>query len=304
MATSLSGPGAACVHGAALIGIDAQIIQVQATIGTGAPGFAILGVPGDSTREIRDRVRAAVLNSGLTWPSGGITVGLGPAALFRRGCGLDLPIAVAILAAAAPSRPVLPPGGSLPPNLAWTGACARCTAIVPVLAAAAERGRPVTAVVAPGNEPEAALLPGITVAPHESLRQVASWLRGEQMPAVPAGPAGRDGPAGPDRPGLPGLSALGVSPGLRQALEVSAAGGHHLCLTVPRGIGVPALAAGLAALLPDLTEREAAEATVIHSVAGLLAAGWPRITRPPLRVPQLQVHDGGDDRRWHRSAAG
>ena len=77
MTTSLPGPGVARVHGAVLTGIHAEIIEVQATVAGGAPGFAIIGVPGDGTREMRDRVRAAVLNSGLAWPSGGITVSLG-----------------------------------------------------------------------------------------------------------------------------------------------------------------------------------------------------------------------------------
>ena len=114
---------------------------------------------------------------------------------------------------------------------------------------------------------------------------MAAWLRGEQLPGDPVRPAGAGGPPGPGRSQAPALGALSVAPVLRLALEVSAAGGHHLCLTGPGGIGVPALAAGLAALLPDLTDPEAAEVAVIHSAAGLLGAGCSRIIRPPLRVP-------------------
>ena len=125
MTTSFPGPGVARVHGAVLTGVHAEIIDVQATVAVGAPGFAIIGVPADRTREMRDRVRAAILNSGLAWPSGGITVSLGSPSLFRRGCGLDLPIAVAILTAAGTVRPIRPLGACSPPNSAWTAACAR-----------------------------------------------------------------------------------------------------------------------------------------------------------------------------------
>ena len=288
MTTSLPGPGVALVHGAALTGIDAQIIQVQATIGTGAPGFAIIGVPSDGTREICDRVRAAVLNSGLPWPSAGITLGLGPASLFRRGCGLDLPIAVAILTATGTIPACAAAGHVFAAELGLDGRLRPVHGIGPVVAAAAAHNERVTAVVAAQNWPEAAALPGVTIVPGESLREVAGWLRGEHpSPSVLPAPAGRTpGPSGQEDPGL---SGLGVPPVLRQVLEASAAGGHHLCLTGPPGAGIPALAAELAALLPDLTGREAAEVTVLHSAAGLLGAERARITRPPLRVPHHSV---------------
>ena len=135
MTTALSGPGVASVHGAVMTGIHAEIIQVPATISPGAPGFAIIGVPGDGTREMRDRVRAAVLNSGLAWPSGGITVSLGSPSLFRRGCGLDLPIAVAILTAAG-TVPADPATGRLfAAELGLDGRLRPVRGIVPVLTA-------------------------------------------------------------------------------------------------------------------------------------------------------------------------
>jgi magnesium chelatase family protein len=284
MTTSLPVLGVAPVHGAALTGIDAQIVRVQATVSTGVPGFAIMDVPGDGTREIRDRVRAAVLNSGLAWPSGGVTVSLGPASLFGRGCGLDLPIAVAILTAtgAIPARAAT--GHVFVAELGLDGRLRPVHGIVPILTAAAAHSERVTAVVAPQNGPEAATLPGVTVVPAESLHEVAGWL-GEVRPSRAALPASGSSASGPVQQGDLGLSGLGVPTVLRQALEVSAAGGHHVCLTGPRRAGVPALAAGLVTLLPDLTGQEAAEVTALHSAAGLLGAGRARITRPPLRVP-------------------
>jgi len=285
MTTSLPGPGVARVHGAVLTGIHAEIIEVQATVAVGAPGFAIIGVPGDGTCQMRDRVRAAVLNSGLAWPSGGVSVSLGSSSLFRRGCGLDLPIAVAVLAAAGtvPAGPAT--GRVFAAELGLDGRLRPVRGIVPVLTAAAAGGH-VTGVIATQNTPEAAMLPGTTIVPSQSLGQVAAWLRGEHLARVafPPPPPG-DAPE-PVQHSYPGLAALGVSPVVRQVLEVSAAGGHHLWLTGPREADVPALAAGLVVtLLPDLTGQEAAEVTAIYSAAGLLGPGRARIRRPPLRVP-------------------
>jgi magnesium chelatase family protein len=148
MTTSLPGPGVACVHGAVLTGIHAEIIEVQATVAVGAPGFAIIGVPRGGNREMRDRVRAAVLNSGLAWPSGDITVSLGSVGLFHCGCGLDLPMAVAILTAAGtvPAGPAT--GRVFAAELGLDGRLRPVRGIVPVLMAAAAGGGHVTAVIA------------------------------------------------------------------------------------------------------------------------------------------------------------
>lgn len=285
MTTSFPGPGVARVHGAVLTGVHAEIIDAQATVAVGAPGFAIIGVPADRTREMRDRVRAAILNSGLAWPSGGITVSLGSPSLFRRGCGLDLPIAVAILTAAG-TVPADPATGRLfAAELGLDGRLRPVRGIVPVLMAVAAGGGHVTAVTATQNTPEAVTLPGTTIVPGESLGQVAAWLRGEPLACESFRPAPPGRVSEPVQHSYPGLAGLGVSPVMRQLLEVSSAGGHHLCLTGPREADVPALAAGLVTLLPDLTEQEAAEVAAIHSAAGLLGPGRARIRRPPLRVP-------------------
>lgn len=182
-------PGTAHARGAVLVGIQARLIDVEATISRGLPGFTIAGVPDEQTWQMRDRVRAAALNSGLPWPAGGITVSVGPAHLTRYDCGLDLPIAVAILAAAG-----LVPNGTgqgcvFAAELALDGHLRPVRGVVPVLAAAAAAGGPVSAVVAPQNWPEAAILPGVVVPPCESLRQVVAWLREEYLPWEPYVPA-------------------------------------------------------------------------------------------------------------------
>ena len=203
---------------------------MQATISDGAPAFGVSGVPGISFREARDRIRAAVLNSGLDWPTGAITISLPPASALRHGCGLDLPIAVAILAAA----------GTLP---ASAGADRRCVfaaelgldgqlrpvrGLVPVLQAAVAADGPVTAVIAPGNRPEACMVAGVTIAPCQSLRQVAAWLRGQHTGL----PARNEPVTGPGEHAVacatltylaePGDTTLGALLGVADPVEVLA----------------------------------------------------------------------------------
>lgn len=284
MTSSISGCRVARVRGATLTGLAATLIDVQVTIDPAKRDFEIPGVPWEDTWTLHDRVRAAVLNSAMPWPGAGITVDLNPVTGFRHGCGLDLAIAVAVLAASG-TVPSPADGECLfAAELGLDGQLRPVPGMVPVLAAAAAGNRPVAAVIALGNQPDAAAVPGVTVAACASLRQVAAWLRGEHDPGKDPYPAVSAGPSGPDRSMGRGLSTLGVTPVLRSAAEVSAAGGHHLCMTGPRRTGVPALAAGVAELLPGLTEPEAAEVTFIYSAAGRLASALGQIRRPPLRI--------------------
>ncbi len=153
--------------------------------------------------------------------------------------------------------------------------------VVPALLAAAQAGC-TRAAVAAHNSAEAVMVPGLAVAGCQSLRAVLAWLHGQPFPVQPAISAAGTTP--PPQGIWPAVS-LAIAPYVRQALEVSAAGGHHPCLTGRRNSGIPVLAAGLAALLPALTPREVMEVTAIHSTAGLLAPGHAPITRPPLRAP-------------------
>lgn len=186
------------VRGATLTGLKATLVDVRASIDRAGRGFEIPGVPGYDTWPLRDRVRAAVLNSAMAWPTAGITVEFSPSARFRHGIGLDLAIAVAILAA----------DGTIPsPAKEWVfaaelgldGQLRTVRGVVPVLAAALTGGRsggPVTAVIAPGNRPDAAAVPGVTVTACAGLRQVAARLRSEH---VSGDPSSVDAGADPDR---------------------------------------------------------------------------------------------------------
>jgi magnesium chelatase family protein len=181
MTCSDAGPRVARVRGATVTvtGQTATLIDVQATIDPAQQGFEILGAAGYATWPLRDRARAAVINSGMTWPTGGITVELSPGARFRHGCGLDLAIAVGILTA---DGTVPSPADTAPvfaAELGLDGQLRVVRGIVPVLVAASEHNKPVTAVIALGNQPDAAAVPGLHVAVCSRLRQVADWLSGE-----------------------------------------------------------------------------------------------------------------------------
>ena len=278
---SLPAPGTGRAHGAAIIGVDGHLVEAEAVISNGPPAFSIAGLPETSVRETRDRIRAAILNSGQPWPADSITVNLLPASLPKHGTGLDLPVAIAVLTAAAAVPASAAAKCVFVGELGLDGSLRPVRGVVPALIAAASAGC-MRAVVAEGNGAEAQVAPGIAVVPCQSLRAVIAWLRGQPSAPPPGVPAASI-PAAPDVLSVVSLADLAVGPLVRLALEAAAAGGHHLCLTGSRGAAIPALAAGLAGLLPPLDASEAMEVTAVHSVAGLLSSRHATITRPPLR---------------------
>jgi magnesium chelatase family protein len=277
-----SGTGRA--HGAAIVGADGHPVHADAAISNGPDACHILGLPGTGARETRDRVRAAVLNSGLPWPARTVAVNLLPASLPKHGTALDLAVAVAILTAAGTVPTAAPSRCAFIAELGLDGTLQPVTGVLPAVLAAADTGCTRT-VVAPENAAEAVLVPGVAVVPCRSLRAVLAWLRPDPFPRQPDTPA--TGPPLSIAPAAPmiSLASLTIAPAARLALEASAAGGHHLCLTGPRDGGLPALAAGLATLLPPLNPSDATQVTALYSVAGLLGSGHALITRPPYRSP-------------------
>ena len=207
-----------------------------------------------------------------------------PASLPKRGSHFDLAIAVAVLTASGVVPEGAPDRCVFFAELGLDGSLRPVRGVVPALLAAGDAGC-TRAVVSAQNAEEAATMPGLAVVACQSLRAVLAWLRGEpfaQEPGIPA--PGTRAPA-PGVPPVIRLSRLAVPPHTRQALEASAAGGHHICLAGPRGARIPALAAGLAALQPALDSENVMEVTAIYSAAGLLGPGHALITRPPLRAP-------------------
>jgi magnesium chelatase family protein len=272
-------------HSVALVGVRGHLVEVEADIASGLPAMILVGLPDTALREARDRIRAAIVNSGESWPNSKITVGLSPATLPKRGSGFDLAIAVAILAAAE----VVPADGLAGKVfLAELGLDGRLRPVPGVLpAVVAAEAEVDTVVVAAQNAAEADLVPGVRVIGAGSLLEVIIWLRGGPGPAPPPDPDPAPGPGpGP----LAGARKLDLAEVLGQsearlAAEICAAGGHNLSLLGPPGAGKTMIAERLPTILPALEPSAAIEVTSIHSVAGYLAPGSGLITVPPFCAP-------------------
>ena len=208
---------------AAVIGVQGHLVEVEAGIARGLPATILTGLPDTVLREARDRVRAAIVNTGERWPSAKITVGLRPAMLPKRGSAYDLAIAIAIMAANG-DLPAPPEGAMLLAELGLDGRLRPVPGVLPAALAAA-RAEITTIVVAMANQAEAGQVPGLTVIAADSLTEIVEWLRGGPPPhREPPGPGSCDGPA-PPQP-QPDLADVLGQAEARRALEVGPAGGH------------------------------------------------------------------------------
>ncbi|WP_329583625.1 YifB family Mg chelatase-like AAA ATPase [Kitasatospora sp. NBC_01250] len=283
----------------ALIGVDGVVVEVQADLEPGVAAFTLVGLPDKALSEARDRVRAAVVNSGESWPQRKLTVGLSPASVPKSGSGFDLAVACAVLAAAERLPPEAIADLLVIGELGLDGRVRPVRGVLPSVLAAADAGyRQV--VVAEQTAAEAALVPGVSVLGVRSLRQLIALLTDAPVPEEPPDPvAGSPDPlmSGLLLPGAavrrttadpefgPDLADVAGQEEARQALEIAAAGAHHLYLKGPPGAGKTMLAERLPGLLPPLTRTEALEVTAVHSVAGLLPAGRPLVDLPPYCAP-------------------
>lgn len=258
-----------------VLGVDGHPVSVEVHVHGGLPGLTIVGLPDASCREARDRVRAAVLASDLTWPIKRITVNLAPSLLRKVGSGLDLAIALGILVAGGVVDPRLVEGLAPIGELGLDGTVRPVPGIVPLVGALGDRD----VVVAHRNAADARLVAGGSVRSVRNLRELIDSVRGARP--WPTAPPDDDRP---DPPSDPDLADVRGQPLARRALEVAAAGGHHLLMAGPPGSGKTMLANRLPGLLPDLEPEVAVEATRIHSAAGEILAGG-LIRRPPLRAP-------------------
>ena len=278
----------ACSLAVAVVGVRGHLVEVEADLAQGLPGLTLVGLPDAALSEARDRVRAAVVNSGCAWPQRRLTVNLSPAALPKSGAGFDLALAVAVLAAAGEDLPAdALHGRVLLGELGLDGRLRGVPGVLPAALAAADAGAR-ELVVPAENEAEAALVPGLAVVGRTSLAAVLRHLRRE--PALD-GDCALPPAAAPQSPAASVLDLADVAgqAEARRAVEVAAAGGHHLLLAGAPGVGKTMLAERLPGLLPDLDRAAALEVTAVHSVAQRLPAGVPLLTRPPFQAPHSTV---------------
>ncbi|MFJ7179881.1 YifB family Mg chelatase-like AAA ATPase [Streptomyces massasporeus] len=287
----------------ALVGVEGVVVEVQADLEPGVAAFTLVGLPDKSLTESKDRVRAAVVNSGTAWPQKKLTVGLSPASVPKSGSGFDLAVAAAVLGAAERVDPRVLADIVMIGELGLDGRVRPVRGVLPAVLAAADAGYE-QVVVPECAAAEASLVPGVSVLGVRSLRQLIAILADEPVPDEEQDEQGRPDPllAGLRVPGTgaaTGMHGIGASQhdrghdladvvgqtSARTAVEVAAAGGHHLFLEGPPGAGKTMLAERLPAILPRLGRQESLEVTAVHSVAGLLPPGKPLIDVAPYCAP-------------------
>ncbi|MDD2361359.1 MAG: YifB family Mg chelatase-like AAA ATPase [Oscillospiraceae bacterium] len=277
------------VNSMGLIGIDGFLIDVEADLSQGLPGFDVVGLPGAAVRESRDRVRASMKNCGFTYPVSRITVNLAPADVRKEGSVYDLPLLLALLKASGQLEMPLDESAFVG-ELSLAGEVRPIRGVLPMVLAARDSG--IKRVFVPtDNAAEGAVVDGIDVIPVSSVSSLLGHLSGAAVisPAVPE-----------DFPNI--FMSCGITNDFsdicgqavaRRALEVAAAGSHNILLIGPPGSGKSMLARRLPSILPDMTQAEALEATKIHSIAGTLPGGAGLLKSRPFRSPHHGVSAAG-----------
>jgi magnesium chelatase family protein len=285
------------VNSCAVVGLDGARVEVEVDISPGLPSFTIVGLPDTAVQEARERVRAAIRNSGFIFPNRRITVNLAPADLKKEGPAYDLPIAIGILLSSEQVMVDIPQTLFLG-ELSLDGSLRHTHGILPMVAFAKEEYS--TVFVPAVDAGEAALVEGVRIIPVNTLTELVGHLRDES-------PIPDYLPQSYEKETIQGwhvtdLTHIKGQEHAKRALEVAAAGGHNMTMCGPPGSGKTMLARALPAIMPEMTIDEAIDVTKIYSVSGLLPSDTPLISQRPFRAPHYTISHAGlvGGGRWPR----
>jgi len=277
------------VRSGAIIGLDGAIVEVEVDISSGLPSFTIVGLPDTAVQEAKERVRAAIRNSGCTFPMKRIVVNLAPADLKKAGPAYDLPIAVGILLSSEQVGADMSETMLLG-ELSLDGSLRHTNGVLPMVALAHDEH--ISNVIVPeADAREASLIDGVKIIPMAELSQLVGYLRGE-IPEPEYIPESVPEETLPPHI-ITDLADIKGQEHVKRALEVAAAGGHNVIMCGPPGSGKTLLARSLPSILPPMTTDEALEVTKIYSVSGLLPSNTPLVRQRPFRSPHYTISNAG-----------
>ncbi len=276
------------VYSCAVIGLEGVIVEVEVDTADGLPGMAIVGLPDAAVQESRERVQSAIKNAGLHYPRKRLTVNLAPASVRKEGPAYDLPIAVGVLVATGQISPESLENAMIVGELSLDGRVRHARGVLPMAAVARQQG--FERIFVPASDAaEAALIPDLEVIPVLTLAELQAHLEDIQL-ISPQPPTSAE-----EIPGIPptDFSEIKGQEHVKRALEIAAAGGHHVLMIGPPGAGKTLLARAVPGILPRMSIEEALDVTRIYSVADLLPSDVPLIRSRPFRAPHHTISHAG-----------